>query len=131
LQRLRDNFAVLKTQLSMNNLQTEEERFSLRKELFRIPDTTANDALWRQTLKQYRVADLWEVPEFRRLCRPPAARSAGALPGLIIPFGSQIVFGRNFFGWPLGPGDHAYDPSLYATKVAWCCANSTGDFSWR
>ncbi len=112
---LKADFNALRGQLSINNQQFEEGRFSLRKELFRIQP--ANDAGWRQTLKQYRVDDLWKVPEFRRYCRPPAPRSAGALPGLVIPFSSEIVFGRNFFGWPLGPGDHAYDPSVYATKI--------------
>ena len=43
--------------------------------------------------------------------------SAGAQPGLVIPFGTQIVAGRNVFGWPLGGSDNAFDPSLFATKV--------------
>lgn len=114
---MRDNWSVLCGRMSFNNAQYEQQLISLRSELFRIPPGTTNDALWRQTLKNYRVEDLWRVPEFRRYCRPPAARSAGAIPGLVIPFGTEIVFGRNFFGWPLGPGDHAYDPSVFATKV--------------
>jgi hypothetical protein len=117
LATLRDNFDVLKGRMSFNNPQFEDELFSLRTELFRIQTDPANDDRWRQTLKQYRVADLWEVPEFRRYCRPPAPRSAGSIPGLVIPFGTEIVFGRNFFGWPLGAGDHAYDPSVFATKI--------------
>lgn len=57
------------------------------------------------------------MPEFRRYCRPFAPKSAGAQPGLVIPFGTQIVAGRNVFGWPLGGSDNAFDPSLFATKV--------------
>lgn len=117
LATLRDNWSVLCGRMSFNNAQYEQELISLRSELFRIPSDAANDALWRQTIKKYRVDDLWQVPEFRRYCRPPAPRSAGPLPGLVIPFGTEIVYGRNVFGWPLGPGDHAYDPSVFATKV--------------
>ena len=113
---LRDNWGVLSSRMSFNNPQRESELVSLRHELFRISGGEASDARWRQTLKQYCVSDLWQVPEFRRYCRAPAPRSAGAIPGLVIPFGTEIVFGRNLFGWPLGPGDHAYDPSVFATK---------------
>jgi len=36
---------------------------------------------------------------------------------LVIGFTTQIFFGENFFGWPLSGGDHAYDPTNFATKV--------------
>ena len=85
----------------------------------------ASDAKWRDALQNTSgggytakvIPDLWQVPEFRRYCRPFAPESAGAQPGLVITFGSQIVFGKNFFGWPLAGGDSAYDPSHFATKV--------------
>jgi hypothetical protein len=117
LAELRDNFSVLQGQLCINNPQTDQEMLSLRKECFRIQTNSASDATWRAVLKKYRVTDLWEIPEFRRYCRPPIARSAGALPGLVIPFGTEIIYGKNVFGWPLGAGDHGYDPSVYATKI--------------
>jgi hypothetical protein len=117
LAALRDNWGVLCGRMSFNNAQYESELISLRSELFRIHTASTNAPLWRQTLTRYRVDDLWQVPEFRRYCRPPAPRSAGPLPGLVIPFGTQIVLGKNVFGWPLGPGDHAYDPSVFATKI--------------
>ena len=56
-------------------------------------------------------------PPFKRFCRPFADPSAGAQPGLVIPFSTEVNFGRNFFGWPLGAGDSAYDPSSFATKI--------------
>ena len=115
LATLKVNFEVLRSQMGFNNPQGESGQFSLRNELFRMKGT--NDPAWRQELEKHRVADLWQVPEFRRYCRPFAPQSAGAQPGLVIPFSSQIVFGKNFFGWPLGPGDSAYDPSLFATKA--------------
>lgn len=110
------NFAVLKTQMGFNNPQGESSQFSLRAGLYRIQ--SGNDASWRQQLESSRVADLWKVPEFRRYCRPFAPETAGAQPGLVISFGSQIMFGKNFFGLPLGPGDSAYDPTLFATKIS-------------
>jgi len=68
-------------------------------------------------LKKHIVPNLWDVPEFRRYCRPFAPESAGPQPGLVIRFPTTITFGLNYFGWPLGGGDHAYDSTLFATKV--------------
>ena len=115
LAQLDQNFAVQKGQLGFNTPQNETNRFSLRKELFRILD--GSDDVWRSTLAAHRVADLWKVPVFRRFANPPAPESAGALPGIVIPIPTTVSFGLNFFGWPLSGGDSAYDPSNFATKV--------------
>jgi hypothetical protein len=125
LARMSQDFEVLKTQLGFNNPQVESNRFSLRKELLRLlPDASGDDG-WRQLLATpanggdngFYVEDLWQVPEFKRFCRPFAAESAGAQPGLVIPFATTIAFGRNFFGKPLAAGDSAYDPSHFSTRV--------------
>jgi hypothetical protein len=115
LARLNQNFGVLKGQLGFNNPQTETGRFSVRSELFRI-GTNSHEA-WRAELKKMIVPNLWDVPEFRRYCRPFAPESAGPQPGLVIRFPTTITFGLNYFGWPLGGGDNNYDPTLFATKV--------------
>ncbi len=132
--RLNANFAALKTQMGFNNPQTETGRFSLRYELFRIKDGVTdadkdkltpeeikegkkNDKAWSDILASSRVSDLWAVPEFRKFCRPFTKEEAGAQPGLVIPFTSNVIFGKNFFGHKLGGGDHAYDPTNFATKV--------------
>jgi len=115
LARLSQNFGVLKGQLGFNNPQTETGRFSLRRELFRLKDSS--DADWQAMLKGSVVSDLWQVPEFRRYCRPFAPESAGPQPGLVIRFPTTVTFGLNYFGWPLGGGDSAYDSTLFATKV--------------
>jgi hypothetical protein len=115
LARLTENFAVLKTQLGFNNPQTETGRFSLRNELFRLRGSS--DADWRNELAKARVNDLWQVPDFRRFCRPCAPESAGAQPGMVIRFSTAIRFGENFFGKELSGGDSAYDPSRFATKA--------------
>ncbi|HEX5218398.1 MAG TPA: LamG-like jellyroll fold domain-containing protein [Verrucomicrobiae bacterium] len=115
LARLNQNFGVLKGQLGFNNPQTETGRFSIRHELFRLRETSHEE--WRAELKKRVVPDLWQIPEFRRYCRPFAPESAGPQPGLVIRFPTTITFGLNYFGWPLGGGDSAYDSTLFATKV--------------
>jgi hypothetical protein len=115
--QLKLNFDVLRGQMGFNNPQIETNRFSLRRELFRIPDGPEGDELWRQRLEQARVDDLWAVPEFRQYARPFAPRSAGPQPGLVLEFTTNVTFGLNFFGWELGPGDSSYDSSQFATRI--------------
>ncbi len=115
LARMSGNFDVLKTQLGFNNPQTETDRFSLRNELFRLKNSS--DADWRAQLRSQRVANLWDLPEFRRYCRSFAPESAGRQPAIVIRFPTTVTAGRNFFNWPLGGGDSAYDPSRFATRV--------------
>ncbi len=129
LARLKANYDVLKGQLGFNNPQTETGKISLRRELFRIlpsgstqPGGENSDALWKQTLQNARVANLWEVPEYRYYAKPFASDldadgNAAVEPGIVVRFGTEILAGRNVFGKPLSGGDHAYDPSLFATKV--------------
>jgi hypothetical protein len=137
---LKANYDSLKGQYGINNPQLETGKLSLRTELFRIlpkggtqPGGTNqsgqfpspgrdSDQLWRQTLLDAKVDDLWNVPEFRYYCRPfvSEADTEGyhlAQPGLVIRFSSKIAAGENFFGRPLGGADHAYDPSHFTTKV--------------
>ena len=114
--QMAQNFDVLKSQLGFNNPQIETNRFSLRREAFRLLEDSDDE--WEDKLEnEFRVDDLWQIPEFRRYCKPFAPESAGPQPGLVIPFETTVTFGLNFFGWPLGPGDSAYDPSHFATKI--------------
>ncbi|ETR73416.1 MAG: hypothetical protein OMM_06936 [Candidatus Magnetoglobus multicellularis str. Araruama] len=115
--RLKVNYDVLKTQMGFNNPQTETGRFSLRKELFRVKSDTSEETAWRDELKKHYVENLWTVAEFRKFCRPFARESSGNQPGLAIPFETNVIFGKNLFGWPLAGGDHAYDPTNFATKI--------------
>ena len=119
MSRMNANYQVMKTQMGFNNPQFEADRFSLRRELFRIKGTgTDADELWREQLKKCRVPDLWNVAEFKRFCRPMAPQTLGAQPAIVIRFPSTVTFGLNYFGWPLSGGDSAYDPSQFATKIA-------------
>jgi hypothetical protein len=112
LVKLRANYDVLKGRMGLNNPQMESSGFSLRTEQART-----NPVGWTQLLMNSRKTDLWEVPEFRRFCRPPQARSLGKLPGIVLEFSSETLFGRNFFGRPLGAGDTAFNPTNFANKI--------------
>ena len=46
-----------------------------------------------------------------------APEIAGPQPAIVIRFPTTVTFGLNFFGWPLGGRDSAYDPSQYSTRV--------------
>ncbi len=114
--QMAQNFDVLKGQLGFNNPQIETNRFSLRREAFRLLEDSDPD--WADKLEnEFRVDNLWQIPEFRRFCKPFAPESAGAQPGLVIPFETTVTSGLNFFGFPLGPGDSAYDATHFATKI--------------
>lgn len=115
--QLAQNFVVLKGQMGFNAPNRELNHFSLRHELFRIPQGTEGDDQWRRTLEAARVSDLWQVPEFRRMARPFAPESAGPQPGLVLEFTTNVSWNLNLFGWDLGPGDSTYDSSRFATRI--------------
>jgi len=118
LSQLNTNYSALQGQLGLNNPQYEQNHISLRHELFRIKTgTSTSDDRWRNTLNARRVDNLFDDPSFLRYCRPFADPSDGAQPGIIIEFNTQIEPGTNLFGWPLGPGDHAFSSSNFATKI--------------
>ena len=121
LARLQVNFDSLKGQMGFNNPQTETQQISLKKEFYRIKDdggtSTITKQSWKEVLKAARVKNLWDVPEFKKYCRPFTSKSEGPQPGLVFSFPGYIEFGKNFFGRELSGGDHAYDPTNFATKV--------------
>jgi ELWxxDGT repeat protein/predicted outer membrane repeat protein len=116
MKRMWQNFQVLKPQLGFNNPQVETNRFSLRRELFRIKTDEGSNDTWRQVLEAHRMDDLWDVPEFRRYCRPFAPEGIPQ-PGVVIPFSTTVTSGLNFFEWPLGGRDSYYSATNFATKV--------------
>jgi hypothetical protein len=112
--------------MGFSNPQMETGRFSLRTEYQRLsyspeesedPGGGPDDDRWRQYLSGNRVEDIWDVPEFRRFCRPFAPKSAGPQPGIVLKFPTSILFGYNVFGRELQAGDHAYDPTHFTTKI--------------
>ncbi len=136
LAKMKANFDVVYSQMGLSNPQWEESEVSLRTENFRIKSkgivdtnvspSVVSDDLWKQTLEDSRVEDLWQVPEFRQYCRAFASEydvedNYDPQPGLVLRFSTTITAGENFFGRPLTDDDYAYDPSLYSTRIrgAW------------
>jgi len=115
--QLKLNFDVLKGQMGFNNPQLQTNGFSLRKELFRIGSDAEGDEAWQRKLDAARVADLWQLPEYRRLTRPFAPEAAGPQPGLVFEFSTNVTSGLNFFGWDLGANDSSYNASRFATRI--------------
>ena len=134
IDRVKLNHDVLRTQIGLNHEQREVGDISIRREQMRIFSSGESqpgelpapgedsDTLWREELQNARVDDLWQVPEFRQLCRPFAAAVDASgkpvpQPGIVLRFSSDISTGKNFFGNPLSGGDHAYSVANFATKI--------------
>ncbi|MBQ3811175.1 MAG: hypothetical protein II839_10200 [Kiritimatiellae bacterium] len=118
LARMDQNWLVLKPRLGANNPQRYATWFSLRRELFRVYPDARGDAAWRTALEKCWVDDLRSLPEFGRFCQPLAGSSAEAEPALVIPFPTEIVFGKNFFGEALAGGDASLDATWFSTRIA-------------
>ena len=118
LARMDANWLVLKPRLGINNPQRYATWFSLRHELFRIYPDERGDKAWRTALEKCWVDDLNSVPEFGHYCQPLAGSSAAAEPGLVIPFPTEIAFGKNLFGDELAGGDATLDATWFSTRIA-------------
>lgn len=120
--RMIANWNVLKGRFGFNNPNNEYNEFSLRAELFRIASPAdsnalaASDTTWRNTLWNFKMDNVLELPEFRRYCLPFAPVSAKE-PALVIPFSTYILARKNFFGRDMAGGDSSYDSSHFATKI--------------
>ena len=119
LARMKENFvASVEPALGINNPEVEGNRVSLRWELHRIPLDPEFDSLWQEALRAMVVDDLHCVPEFQEYCLASWGEpTLEAQPGIVMRFGTQIAPGKNFFGQPLGYGDHAFSTSHFATKI--------------
>ncbi len=120
LANLRDEWEVVEGRLGFNNPDRNGTVFSLRQELFRIraDQPTADDnTLWKQVLQQHVMSNVLNDPDVAIHCLNIAKAKGGAVPGIVIEFGTSIEQGLNFFGWPLAAGDHAYSQSTFATKI--------------
>lgn len=118
--QMQADFSVVKGRLGINNPDTNGTLISLRQELFRIldnPAITSDDAAWRQTLEQHMVSDLMSDPDAAAMCRNLRKSDGSRVPGIVIPFGSTIEHGKNFFGLPTAGGDHLFSASNFATKI--------------
>ncbi|MES2705815.1 MAG: hypothetical protein V4726_04355 [Verrucomicrobiota bacterium] len=115
------DFSVAESRLGINNPDIYSTLFSLRGELFRIPDrgdVTSDDDAWRQVLEQHFKSDLLTDADVATWCRNIKRPNGAPVPGIVIPFSTTIQHGLNFFGLPLAAGDHAYSPTNFATKIS-------------
>ena len=113
---LRDDYAVAKGRLGINNPDRNGTVFSLRQELFRIRTdgpTADDDTLWKQVIQQHIMSNVLNDPDVSIYCNNIRKAHGSAVPGIVIPFSTTIEQGLNFFGWPLGgwcdrPRESAY-----------------------
>jgi hypothetical protein len=123
LARMSSNWDLnLKSQLGFNNPDTLTVTLSLRSQLFRIADGSAGLPTWRQSLASRIVPDYRDIPEVRRYCDLPLPDITE--PAIVLqsgpseqPFGTTVSYLLNAFGWPLGPGDFSFNPTVSATKI--------------
>ena len=118
--QLQADFSVAEGRLGINNPDTNGTLISLRQELFRLrndPTVTDDDKAWQQTLEQHMVVDLMNDPDVAAQCLNIRKPDGSPVAGMVIPFGSTIQHGKNFFGLPTAAGDHNFSPSNFATKI--------------
>lgn len=120
LSDLNNEWLIVEGRLGINNPDRNGTVFSLRQELFRIPtdQPSADDNnVWKQVLQQHVMSNVLNDPDVAMYCNNISKANGSAVPGIVIPFGTTIQPGLNFFGWPLAGGDHAYSQSNFATKI--------------
>jgi hypothetical protein len=118
--RLNADFSVVEGRLGINNPDQNGTVFSLRGELFRLLNDetiTSDDDAWQQTLEQHMVSNVLNDTDVATYCMNIRKPDGTPVPGIILPFGSSIEHGRNFFGLVSAPGDHNFSPSSFATKI--------------
>ena len=115
--RLKENWSVLRGRLGINNPDKPEKWFSLRYENFRISPGQDGDEMWRMRLRSFKVDDIRADPFFRRYCQPLAGVTGEKEPGLVIAFSTSINGAKNFFGRDLMGGQSQFSPADYATRI--------------
>ena len=111
------DFQTLKGRLGFNNPDGHGTVASLRSEKYRILPGAAGDTAWQQVLQQSIVPDLRADSDVRNHCLQIDDGSGQAVPGIELIFSTTITDGQNLFGLPLGPDDHTFSSSSFATKI--------------
>ena len=117
LAEMNADWSVVKGRLGIKNPDAYGTTVSLRTENFRIHAGTNGDSIWRTVLSQTRKANLLDDPDVRRYCLQIDSGNGLPVPGFVLEFSTTIADGLNLFGRPLAPGDHAFSPSSFATKI--------------
>ncbi len=117
LAEMKADWDVLKGRLGFNNPDGYGTIASLRKENYRILPGGDGNNNWKDVLQRSLVPNLLADPEVKRSCLQLDDGTGRPVPGIILTFSTVISDGFNLFGQPLGPGDHNYSPSAFATKI--------------
>ncbi len=115
LAQMKQNYDVLKYMMGFNNPQIETTWFSLRKENFLLSMSSNDNVDWKTLLDKCYVSNLWDMPEYKRYCKPFTTEDE-VLPALVIPFQTCIATGWNFFGKE-GKADPYYAQENFVTKI--------------
>ena len=118
--QLNADFSVAEGRLGINNADQNGTLFSIRRELYRLPDDptrTDDDEAWQQTLEQAFKSNIMLDADVATHCRNIAKPDGSAVAGIVMQFSTTIEHGKNFFGLGSAAGDHNYSPSNYANKV--------------
>lgn len=111
------DWSVLRGRLGIKNPDAYGTTVSLRTENFRILKGSDGANRWMDILRNARTENVLEDSDVRRYCMQIDAGNGLPVPGIIVEFGTTIAEGLNLFGRPLAPGDHAFSPAFYATKI--------------
>lgn len=117
LAEMNADWQVLKGRLGFNNPDGYGTIASLRSENYRILPGATGDMQWQQLLNQSVLPDLRADSDVENNCLQIDNGSGQAVPGIELTFSTTITDGQNLFGQILGPGDHSYSSSSFATKI--------------
>ena len=117
LAEMKGDWQVLRGRLGFNNPDEYGTTVSLRGERYRILPGTEGDTAWRDVLEAGIKADLLSDEDVRRYCMQIDNGAGLPVPGIVLEFSTTIADGRNLFGHALSPGDHAFSPTSFATKL--------------
>jgi len=117
LAEMNADWQVLKGRLGFNNPDGYGTTVSLRKENYRINGDATGDNNWQQVLQAGLVPDLLADTDVKNNCLQIDNGTGQAVPGIELTFSTTITDGENLFGQTLGPGDHSFSSSSFATKI--------------
>jgi len=117
LAEMNADWQTVKGRLGFNNPDGYGTIVSLRNENYRILPGAAGNTQWQQLLQQSEVADITQDSDVADHCLQVGNGSGAAVPGIILTFSTTITDGENLFGQQLGPDDHAFSASSFATKI--------------
>jgi hypothetical protein len=117
LAEMKADWDVLQGRLGFNNPDGYGTIASLRSENYRILPGASGDNQWQQLLEQNFLPDLRADSDVENNCLQIDNGSGQAVPGIVLTFSTTITDGQNLFGQTLGPDDHSYSSSSFATKI--------------